>query len=444
MGAAALRRFGTPGWLVLVPVGVALAIGYGVARDPLMTAAACAAATVLAVGQASPRATAILGLLSLGVSVFAVFDVQESPEAAKAVVLVSMAPYVLRYGLTSRGIPVLGAYVLMVLITYTGSTLASGLTVTQILSSFVSLTTGWVLLTVNWQREDVPVLLKSMALTAVVSVGLGLLASAAGLRPWLSPYDEGPARLSGATIAPWLAMLGCMGMAAAIALWRTTDWRGAQPLIAVNLAIVLLTVTRGAILAAVMLLLPTLVQAARGPQGTSFTSKGLRVLALLIALGTVLALAVPPIVSRNEATAPTPSQAGPINTSGRLQAWGEFYDYAQVNLLFGRGLGSGPILEVSTPGFTAQHNEYLRMLLESGYVGGVILLAAIVATLIAVARRAPPVLRPHLWALLVSFAIFSFTDNTLSTFHWLVPFGMFLGLCAALGPENPAPARRRD
>ena len=173
-------------------------------------------------------------------------------------------------------------------------------------------------------------------------------------------------------------------------------------------------------------------------------------LAVGCGLATVLIVLAPVVARRTTTDRSNPNTSREsFNSNGRFEAWAEFYRLAEANRFFGRGLGSGPITHIEEVGFTAQHNEYLRMYLEGGYVGTLLVLAGIGGTLVLVVRAAPKAVRADLLALAAAFAWFSVTDNTLSTPHFIVPFAVLLGGVASIttaprrGPDDAAPRLAR-
>ncbi|MCI0710622.1 MAG: O-antigen ligase family protein, partial [Chloroflexi bacterium] len=70
-----------------------------------------------------------------------------------------------------------------------------------------------------------------------------------------------------------------------------------------------------------------------------------------------------------------PNENLPIHTSGRLDAWERYWTDAKVNLVFGRGLGAGTVVnEGINTAFEVPHNEYLRLIVDGGFVGLAIML----------------------------------------------------------------------
>jgi O-antigen ligase len=181
---------------------------------------------------------------------------------------------------------------------------------------------------------------------------------------------------------------------------------------------------RGAIIALLMAGTP---QAWRFLRGLLRQNGGAAYLKLmfggLVLLVAVFALALPGLqqraetgVSYNAETRTLEKSAG----SGRTDAWHSFYKLAEENLAFGRGMGAGPIAKIPQQGFTAQHNEYLRLLLELGYVGGLLVLFSMIIVLWRLVRSAPAVVRPDAIALVLAFAVYSATDNTVTARHLAV------------------------
>ena len=160
------------------------------------------------------------------------------------------------------------------------------------------------------------------------------------------------------------------------------------------------------------------------------------------ALGIVAIALVPALRSRQSAGTYIQGQGVVYDkTSGRSAAWHEFYSIAKRSPLFGHGLGSGPITKITEQGFLAQHNEYLRLFLEGGYIGGGIVLAAIIVVIGTCIRRAPSWIRLDLLGLAIGFAVLSYTDNTLTSCNLQVPFCLVFGILAGATIQR---ARRPD
>ena len=320
-----------------------------------------------------------------------------------------------------------------------------GLTNTQAADSLATLCLGWLVFAINWDWRRDHQLLKIFAWVPILSVLLGLALQAAGI---LSLFrGSTPPRLEGATIAAWLGALSLYAVIACLVLYRRGPWRWAKWFGVINVIILGATLSRGAVLALVIVAIPVLVRFTRHQLSAKGVAGPVK-LAIAGALATVgVAVLASGLIERDEHATTYDAARYTVKheiASGRLQAWAFTYKQAKVNLAFGRGIGAGPLvvkIPGSPEGFTAQHNEYIHMLLEEGFVGGVILLMTIALTLFSSIRRSPPRIRADLAAAGVAFAVFSITENTLSAAPLAVAFLFVFGVACSresLSPLRPS------
>jgi O-antigen ligase len=119
-----------------------------------------------------------------------------------------------------------------------------------------------------------------------------------------------------------------------------------------------------------------------------------------------------------------------ISTAGRLAAWRFFWEVAEDDLWFGRGIGTSV---TASKGhlhwtYTAPHNEYLRTIVDGGFVGLGLMLAGFLLLGVQLARDCPPERR---LALVLAFAVLALdcsTRNTLITQQFSVCFWLFLSI----------------
>jgi teichuronic acid biosynthesis protein TuaE len=421
--------------------------------------AALAAAAAGAAAVSSPKAgvVAVLGLLLIAVisrspalvfggsllalaytpeDLGASFGVLERPELQKGIVYAALLAMALIRGVDRRLVLPVLAYLVLGVLSYLHGDLAPGLTVSQMASSFITLTAGWVALAVKWDWRRDARYLKVAACVAPVCVALGAVLQAAHLHSlWKEPTGfDSSLRLRGASIAAQLALMAFGGTVAAYVCHRLTAWRPARYLVAANALILALTLSRGAAIAlgvaAVIPALRFVLQPLPSRRGMALARFGLMAACVLLVVATLL----PKLEERN-AGGRYYAGYGTVHdpTSGRTDAWKEFYAIAQQSPLFGHGLGSGPITKIQEQGFLAQHNEYLRMFLEGGYVGGGLLLAAMVLAIGTCIARAPPFLRLDLAGIALAWAGLSFFDNTLTSINLTVPLCLTFALAAACG-----------
>ncbi|MBO9531416.1 MAG: O-antigen ligase family protein [Solirubrobacteraceae bacterium] len=297
-----------------------------------------------------------------------------------------------------------------------------GLTALQTVSSYVTLSLGWSFLAVRWRPSDALFLLRILALAPLVSVGLGILLSAAGLIDLFR--ETSVARLGGASIAALLGGIGAAGIGASITLseLRTSySHRLNLVLFAVNWLIVVATASRGPMLIGAILTLPWFIRLTLRQARADGLVAAVRLGLGLTALVAALAVTIPAIQARNDSQTFN-AATGTVSTdatSGRLTAWKEFLKLVEPSPVFGLGVGAGPIAKIGESGFEAQHNEYLRSYLETGAVGLLAMLLAAFAAFGALVRRVPRAgagfMRRFLVWQIAAFALYSLTDNTLSS-----------------------------
>jgi len=424
-----------------------LVIGVTVAKSPVEAVSLlviCAAITIALTRPVLLFAASITLLAIEPTLIFGASSTAGRPETFKLVLYACALPLLLSRGIDRRKCAPLVAYGAVAVLTELLATPLPGLTTTQAADSLATLCLGWLVFAINWEWRRDHQLLKVFVWVPILSVLAGLALQAAGT---LSLFrGSTPPRLEGATIAAWLGALSLYSIIACLVLYRRGQWRWARWLGFVNLIILGATLSRGAVLALVIVAIPVLVRFTRH----QLSAKSVTGLVKLAIAGIVAAVGVAVLASgliARDENATTYNAARYTVTheiaSGRLEAWSFTYKQAKVNLAFGRGIGAGPLvvkIPGSPEGFTAQHNEYIHMLLEEGYVGGVILLVAIAMTLLSAIRRAPPRVRPDLAAAGVAFAVFSITENTLSAAPLAVAFLLVLGVaCSRANLSSLAP-----
>ena len=391
-------------------------------------------------------------LFAVGIVLFAVEPVRAfgagsvfvtHSEAYKLVLYACFLPLLFQRGVVPRKCAPLVAYAVVTILSEAFGTRLPGLTTSQTAASLASLFLAWLVFAISWDWRRDHVLLKALAWVPIISVLVGLALQAAGV---LSLFSQSPPRLGGATITAWLGTFGVCAVVACLVLYHREQWKWAKWIGFADVLILGATLTRGAVLALGIVALPSLVRFGRRQLSAKGTT-GMAKLGMAIAAAIVgAALLVPGLQERDEKAVAYDAAQGVVKhevASGRFQSWAFTYEQAKVNLAFGRGIGAGPIvgkIPGSPPGFTAQHNEYLRMLLEVGIVGGVILLMTMITTLVSEIRRAPPRVRADLAAAGVAFALYSITENTLSATPLAVAFLLVFGIAgsrASLSPPAP-------
>jgi teichuronic acid biosynthesis protein TuaE len=431
--------------LTAFAIVASVVIGAMVTKSPSDAVALLVICAVIAIALTRPVLLFAAGIILLTIEPTKIFGEGSTagrPETFKLVLYACALPLLLNRGIDRRKCAPLVAYGVVAIFTELLGTPLPGLTTSQTAASLATLSLGWLIFAINWDWRRDHQLLKVFAWVPILSVLIGVALQTAGI---LTLFREGtPPRLEGATTAAWLGALSLYSVIACSVLYQRGQWRWARWLGFANVIILGASLSRGAVLALIIVAIPLVGRFIRH-QLSARGSSGLLKLAIATAIATVGAtILISGIVERNEnATSYNTSRDAVTHeiASGRFQAWAFVYKQAKVNLAFGRGIGAGPIvgnIPGSPEGFTAQHNEYLHMLLEDGIFGGVILLMTIMMTLLSSIRRAPPRVRPTLAAAGVAFAVFSITENTLSASPLAVAFLLVLGVACSRASLSPA------
>lgn len=77
-------------------------------------------------------------------------------------------------------------------------------------------------------------------------------------------------------------------------------------------------------------------------------------------------------------------------------------------------------------GFVVPHNEYIRFYFDGGYIGAILLMFSLLAVFILVYRALASPIKPYYLLFIAAFLIYSFSDNTLSTVQFIIPFCWYL------------------
>jgi O-antigen ligase len=114
-------------------------------------------------------------------------------------------------------------------------------------------------------------------------------------------------------------------------------------------------------------------------------------------------------------------------TSGRTFIWEYYIREISQNPWFGRGVGSGVSLLDTIDDYrinytNAAHNEYLRILMDGGIIGLVMFVVAMVWWVVSECRFMQRDERVLFLGFMISFAIATYADNTLSSPPTLVIF----------------------
>ncbi len=244
-----------------------------------------------------------------------------------------------------------------------------------------------------------------------MAVAAALVLDAAGLRALF--IDSGGFRLAGVGHPAFLAGVTLTAVCAClIEVFRHADRRSVG-LLAVNLTILLLTGARAPLAYAVAV--TGLALAFVPAPALSPASRGV-ILLSAAALAPVLVVAAGDLASVRVFNL---LQSGAANLSGREYLWPSFQDAADAAPVIGWGIGAGNVVIAPESAVAkllrtwAAHNEYLRIRVEGGWFGLLLLLGLFSAWVWRRSAILCPSDRGIARLAFLAYAALAFTDNVL-------------------------------
>ncbi len=407
----------------------ALFLWTAVIYQPVFAVAAVLLIILLTVSISRPDVISYFVLLTTAVSINFLFSGSmfgfEILSLYKLVILMLLVPCILVNGLRFKLSPPLWAMFILVIITFGFSIWLPEMSSSIAVKAFIGLSLPFVFLLINWKKEVADKQIRILASLPVISVGIGILLQIAGMHSLLSIEFTGAVRLQGANIAPHLAMLAFMGVAICfIEIKRSPQHiRLFYTLLGLNFLILVGTGTRGPMLALVPMVLYYFYDISR-----QYLKGKSQYLFLLLGGGIVLSGAVYlQLDNLRKRSFERTTETG-IDLSGRTEAWEFFLNKAAGSPWAGRGLGSATVANDGTLyyGLVVPHNEYIRFYYDGGYIGAILLMLSLLAVFLVVYRALAPRVRPYYALLIAAFLVYSFSDNTLSTVQFIIPFCWYL------------------
>ena len=286
---------------------------------------------------------------------------------------------------------------------------------TSFVTAGTALLTGFLLLTVNFPGKAKEAILKTLSFIPLFSVFSGLLLGAFGV---LNPFARGDYfGLAGSSSSTNLSFYCVVGMAAALLLYKQTRRNKFYCLAFLNYAIIFATLTRGGIVAAsfmaIVEIIPFLAKMIRKKSTAALC------LILFVVITPVFVFTVSQLISRT-------FDGSQLNTSGRTEAW-PYLISLNRNRWVGNGYGFIKTRDdYELRFFNATHNEYIHLYVELGILGmvafGVALYQAFRRNLLSKFS-----FRTGL-SILLAFLFYSLVDNTLTNFHFWLPFMLMMAV----------------
>ena len=289
----------------------------------------------------------------------------------------------------------------------------------------------WVIFSAAWRKITPEQVMEVVALLPALALLVGVGLDAAGLNPLIWQEYTGAFRLTGGLAAAYLGSFGMFGAFAAIWLWRSGVRHGLW-LAVTNIAVTFATGTRGASLAALVMLLGAVMFTGRGGRRVAAVTRGAVVAAVLAAV----AVFVPLFLER---TTSQGSLQGPL--SGRDLAWSYFWNVFTEHPLLGNGIGAASVAgkesgdSLITAAFVAPHNTYLQFLVDFGVIGASVALVAVGTLFKHTRQRTTGHTRMMVGVLAVSLAFYAFFDNLLTSPQPALAFTVVLATLMAHGDQ---------
>jgi O-antigen ligase len=423
---------------------LAAAIGYMTADDPLFAVAVFGGAGAMLFSFLAPAPICLMLVAMSAVSVqyafpdatLLGFDLQALQKLA---LLAFLVPALLRYGVAWFRLLPVAALSAAFLMTWIWGDPVDALSSGDSLKALLGLTAPLLLMAVRWPEREAGRLLHLVLVLPIISIAVGIVFQATGIQPVVMKEFTGAPRLQGANIPAHLAFLAFTALMASILLWKKRPHGNAFLLgmMAVHFLILLLTGTRGPLLASMPLVLLFLADMARqffkGRSGLVVPLAG-----IAIVLGTSVLWQLDNLLKRSF----TRSSSAGIDLSGREEAWRYFLERAAEAPWLGNGLGSVLLANDGTlyAGFVVPHNEYIRFYHDCGIIGAALLFASMLAVLGKAAGNMAAGMKWYWSAMTAGFLLYSVSDNTLSTLQFMVPFCVLVGAFGAFGGTDRASA----
>lgn len=419
---------------------MAMLIGVAAVYAPLPSVFAMIVLLMLAVTLHKPETISYPVLLSTAISINYIFDVHvlgiEMLSLYKLAILIALVPCMMRSGLRMKFAYPIAALIAMLFLTFFFSAWHPKMTASLALKSFIGLALPFVFLLIRWKAETARRHIRIICLLPLVSVVAGAILQAVHLYSFLDVEFTGAVRVQGANIAPHLAMLAFIGIAVALIEMKREPGkeRFYYATLAANFAILIATGTRGPILAIAAMVVYYFYDIVK----QYVKGKVMLVIPLVCAASLIAAATYVQWDNLQKRSFERHTDTA-VDLSGRAEAWAYFLDGVKDSPLAGRGLGSVTVANDGSlyKGFVVPHNEYIRFYYDAGYIGSGLLFLSLLIVFVIIYRALAPSIRLYYVAFLFAFFLYSFSDNTLSTVQFIIPFCWYLNGLYVLSTTKP-------
>ncbi len=418
-----------PVYVTAAYVSTAWITGIAAVYQPVLSILGVALLLLLAVTVHNPARISYPVLLSTAISVNYIIDADvfgiEMISLYKLGILVLLIPCMLQNGIRLRFVYPILAFAAMLFLTLFFSEWHPRLSASLSLKAFIGLALPFVFLLIQWKKEMAQRHIQIICLLPLVSVAAGLLLQLAHLYSFLDVEFTGAVRVQGANIAPHLAMLAFLGITIALIETKRNPDKAKffYFTLAANFAVLIATGTRGPILAMLAMVAYYFFDIVRQ------YVKGKVMLIIPLVCSVALLAAAVYVQWDNMTKRSFERQTGTgIDLSGRTEAWAFFLKGVEDSPMAGRGLGSVTVANDGSlyKGFVVPHNEYIRFYYDSGYIGCGLLFLSLLIVFALIYRNLAPSIKVYYLAFIFGFFLYSFSDNTLSTVQFIIPFCWYL------------------
>ena len=246
----------------------------------------------------------------------------------KILVLLTLIIYGFRFGLKSKGFKILIPFsIILYLFSFKNAQWNSNYNLIDSITAFISFITGILIFIINWNEKSKTSLLKTITFLPIISIIIGLPMDILGLVDFWGRQGNA---LAGASLSTNLSFFGTCGVMSATIMTNVNKNKKYRIMSYINLAIVCSTLTRGGIIASLIIIIPDIVKFLKE---MIHDAKKVNIL-----LFTLVISSYPCVILVDKLLKRT-FVGGEVNTSGRTEAW--LYMVSESNSKwFGNGYGN--------------------------------------------------------------------------------------------------------
>lgn len=330
----------------------------------------------------------------------------------KILFLITIAFSCWRYGVKKQSLKI---FAILFILVFFGTILANftnTYTFSDNITAVISTVLGFLIICVNWPTDDKEEILKRISFIPICSIIIGIIIIPLNIVPFFS--RAGNVGLGGASMATNLSFFCISAIMAALSVYKINSNVKYRLLAYINFLILLLTLTRGGILAGFIMIFPDIIKWLKETP-KSFNKF---IITLLI-----IGISIVPVMHIAELLLERSFTNGEFNSSGRFEAWSYMIDIVD-NKYIGNGFG---FLKTATGGtldrgFNAAHNEYIRIYLETGYIGLILHTILFGISFKTILAEQKIFTKKTIYFFILAFLVYSFTDNTITNYRFWIPF----------------------